>query len=161
MMKEMQSITRNEKGSIILICMIILVLLTLFGMSAITTTSIETQIAGNERRHKKIFYAAESGWQAAVKWIDNQFPLSSEDTGLDTSSGVTFSSGKFGNPDALVLDSNSSVSTKIEFVDATPAPGYSAGFYRYTYRVTATATGSLNTKSEIVIGAAKTEDTGL
>jgi len=50
----------NEKGSVTVLAVILLGLLTLLGMAALSTSSIETQIAGNELRHKMAFYAAES-----------------------------------------------------------------------------------------------------
>lgn len=39
----------------------ILMVLTLLGLAATTNTSIELQIAGNDRLHKQTFYSAESG----------------------------------------------------------------------------------------------------
>lgn len=50
----------KEKGSVTVLAVILLVLLTLLGMAALSTSSIETQIAGNELRYKLAFYAAES-----------------------------------------------------------------------------------------------------
>jgi hypothetical protein len=58
---------RNEKGSVTVLAVVFLMLLTLLGMAAISTSSIETQIAGNEVRHKLAFYAAESA-AAYVAW---------------------------------------------------------------------------------------------
>jgi hypothetical protein len=60
----MYSITkqiRNEKGSMIVVVIMILALLTLVGMTAISTTSTEQQIAVSEQIHKMAFYAAEAG----------------------------------------------------------------------------------------------------
>ena len=39
----------NEKGSILLVALIMLALLSLIGIAATRTTSIELQIAGNEK----------------------------------------------------------------------------------------------------------------
>ena len=58
-MKEI-SMLKNEDGSVLVLALIMLVLLTLIGISATTTSMIETKIAGNERVYKRNFYAAEA-----------------------------------------------------------------------------------------------------
>jgi PilX N-terminal len=50
----------GEKGSVMVLAVVLLFLLALLGMSALNTSSIETQIAGNELRHELAYYAAES-----------------------------------------------------------------------------------------------------
>ena len=60
----------NEKGSALVVALIILVLLTLIGISATTTTQIETQIAGNERTYVNQFYVADSAWKEGISWIN-------------------------------------------------------------------------------------------
>jgi len=50
----------NEEGSVLILALIMLVLLTMIGISATTTSMIETRIAGNERVYKRNFYAAEA-----------------------------------------------------------------------------------------------------
>ncbi len=54
---------RKERGSVLVITMLILVLTTLIGISAMTSSNIEIQIAQNEKRHKTVFYAADAGIQ--------------------------------------------------------------------------------------------------
>jgi len=55
----------EEKGSVLVIAMFALVILTLLGIAAGTITETELQISGNQKRHKIAFYAAESGIEAA------------------------------------------------------------------------------------------------
>jgi len=50
----------NEEGSVLILALIMLVLLTLIGISATTTSIIETRIAGNERVYKRNLYSAEA-----------------------------------------------------------------------------------------------------
>ncbi|MDM8556037.1 PilX N-terminal domain-containing pilus assembly protein [Desulfococcaceae bacterium HSG7] len=65
-MKLAQTIN-NEKGSALIISLMLLVLLTLLGMAATTTSTLEIMIADNERDYKVNFYKAESAAiQAAV-----------------------------------------------------------------------------------------------
>jgi len=59
-MKEIQ-IIKNEDGSVLIIALIMLVLLTILGMTATSTSNIELQIAGNERNYKRAFFTANSG----------------------------------------------------------------------------------------------------
>ena len=59
-MKE-KRLLRNDEGSVVAVALIMLVLVTLLGIAAATTSTIEVQIAGNDKFHKKTFYAAEAG----------------------------------------------------------------------------------------------------
>ena len=51
----------NEQGSITLIALMILVVLTLLGITITRTSTIDMQIAGNEIPFKQNFYVAEGG----------------------------------------------------------------------------------------------------
>ncbi len=59
-MKRMISNLNNEEGSAIVITLIILVLLTMIGITATDNTVIELQIVRNEAIYKQNFYRAES-----------------------------------------------------------------------------------------------------
>jgi hypothetical protein len=59
----------SEQGSVLVVALVILVLLTIIGISATTTTNIETQIAGNEKSQKIAFYSADSGIPSTAKLI--------------------------------------------------------------------------------------------
>ena len=50
---------RNEEGAVLVLCLITLVLLTLIGVSATTTSRLEVEISGNDKTYKEAFYAAE------------------------------------------------------------------------------------------------------
>ena len=52
---------KKEEGSVLVVALLILVLLTLIGISASRTGEIEVQISGNEKTCKTAFYAAEAG----------------------------------------------------------------------------------------------------
>jgi Tfp pilus assembly protein PilX len=55
------SILSNEKGSVIVVAMIVLALLTLIGISAVTTSTTEVTIATNDQLNKMVFYTADAG----------------------------------------------------------------------------------------------------
>jgi hypothetical protein len=58
-----------EQGSVMIVALVMLVLLTIIGISATSTTNIETQIAGNDKFQKIAFYTADSGLPATAKLI--------------------------------------------------------------------------------------------
>ncbi|MGD8433707.1 MAG: PilX N-terminal domain-containing pilus assembly protein, partial [Syntrophobacterales bacterium] len=73
-MKKIVDNIANDRGSALVIALLVLVLLTLMGISATTTSTIEVQMAGNEKFLDMAFYAAESGWQTSLNWLDRQYP---------------------------------------------------------------------------------------
>jgi len=60
-MLKITSIIKNQQGSIIVIAMIILVLLTIIGISATNMSTTEVQVSTNALLHNIAFYAADSG----------------------------------------------------------------------------------------------------
>ena len=54
-------IMKNERGAILVIAMLLLVLLTLMGKSISTIANRELKISGNEQVEKRIFFASEAG----------------------------------------------------------------------------------------------------
>ncbi len=52
---------QNQSGVSLVIALLILLVLTLIGISAISTTTFETNIAGNERLYNRAFYTADAG----------------------------------------------------------------------------------------------------
>jgi hypothetical protein len=54
-------VSGDQQGVSLVIALLILLLLTLLGISAISTTTYETNIAGNERLYSNAFYAGDAG----------------------------------------------------------------------------------------------------
>jgi len=52
---------KDQKGIALVIALIMLLVLTLIGLSAVSMTTYETNIAGNERLYNLTFYAADGG----------------------------------------------------------------------------------------------------
>jgi len=63
-------VLKNENGSLLVISLIILMLLTLIGIAITTTASLELQIAGNERLHKNSFYRADGGSEISYELLE-------------------------------------------------------------------------------------------
>jgi len=56
----------GEKGAVLLVTMMILLILTLLGVAAISTTTSEIRIAGNAKFQNMVFYGADGGGRAYV-----------------------------------------------------------------------------------------------
>jgi hypothetical protein len=75
----------NENGFVLVASLVILLLLVVIGTSAVTNSTIEIQIAGNERVHELAFYSAE----AARGYVEASLDLYNS-TNLDTGQAVDF-----------------------------------------------------------------------
>lgn len=60
---------RNERGIILMITLVMLVMATVIGLAAIRTSSTEVKLGGNERIAKEVLFAAETGIQHARRQI--------------------------------------------------------------------------------------------
>ena len=62
---------KNQSGVALVIALLIVLVLTLIGISAISTTTFEANITGNERVRTDAFYASEGIFQVGLKQLDN------------------------------------------------------------------------------------------
>ena len=69
-MKE-RNLFKNENGSVVVLALILLVLLTLLGIAVTRTTSIEVQVAANDEFSKIAFHNADSGTYVTPKLISD------------------------------------------------------------------------------------------
>lgn len=79
---EKAPVPNKEEGSVLVVALITLVLLTVIGISASTTSNIEIRVAGNEKFHKMAFYAADGGGEAGCELLEQNI----EDRGFDAAS---------------------------------------------------------------------------
>ena len=63
-------ILANNRGSAIIIAMLVLVTLTLVGVSATNTSIFESRIIRNDQDYQIDFYVAESGWKDGAMWLN-------------------------------------------------------------------------------------------
>jgi Tfp pilus assembly protein PilX len=61
-MMNMTAILKKDEGSVIVAAMLVLVLLTIIGIAATSTSRTELNITSNVQLHKMAFFTAESGW---------------------------------------------------------------------------------------------------
>lgn len=65
----------SEDGAIMIVSVVILALLTIIGIAVTTTSSVELQIAGNEKAHMENFYLAEGAAMMLAQILENQADL--------------------------------------------------------------------------------------
>ena len=58
-------ILRDQKGTALVVAMILLLILTLIGVSSVSSSLFETKISGNNRFGEAAFYAAKGGVEAS------------------------------------------------------------------------------------------------
>lgn len=77
----------NEEGFVLVTGLMILLILTLLGLSATTNTTIELQIAGNDRLHKQTLYQAEGGAITGTELLEQNFNCTTGFTKFPGSAG--------------------------------------------------------------------------
>jgi hypothetical protein len=153
---------KNETGSVTVLAVVLLMLLTLLGMAAISTSSIETQIAGNEVRHKLAFYAAESAaayvaWYSDLYGPDNITLFTPHYFPNDTADpSITYVKITDVLPDAQSMNATQFFNGKVEYSSSSSPPrgsGYSAGTFRaHQYQMICNGYSSNNASENLMIG---------
>lgn len=151
-MKSFSYQQKGEQGSVLVVALVILTLLSIIGISAARTTSTELAIARNEKSHKIAFYAAE----AARGYAARKTTL----YGLDN---ITVG-GKIDFPNPLdsaeeyLLSTNPKQTFKgnVEYLGSFPVPrgkGFEVGkFQAHKYKMTCYGYGSSNAQSKVETG---------
>jgi Tfp pilus assembly protein PilX len=63
------NLLNNESGSVLVAALMIMVLLTIIGITASRTTNTELMIAENDSRHKRSFFSADGGTEGGVELL--------------------------------------------------------------------------------------------
>jgi Tfp pilus assembly protein PilX len=69
-MKQYPQLARRQQGVVLLIALVLLVMLTLFAVSAIRSSTVELQIAGNEQIRKELAAAAQDEIEKYLSTMD-------------------------------------------------------------------------------------------
>jgi Tfp pilus assembly protein PilX len=112
-MRTVFSTLNNQAGSVIVVAMIILALLTILGISSTSTSTLEVRIATNSQDYQLDFYVADSGWRDGAMWIEEQ----REDTRrpVNTAGNIVKNFG-WQNGDAKI--------NEVSYVGAPPPPDF-------------------------------------
>jgi len=74
----------SERGIVLIVALMLLLVLTIIGINSISTTSFESIISGNERLANMAFYSAEAGIQLGLNQLPDITPISNREIGPDT-----------------------------------------------------------------------------
>lgn len=123
-------IVKSEDGSAILVALLILVMLTIFGISSNSNSNIDIQIVRSERDYVQEFYVADSGWKDGANWLD----------GMSNPPFIVNATGQivrnFGNGTGGTLNDTFPDGTQDNTISAVPY------WYRVTYDSDAAVPGS-------------------
>ena len=67
-----EKIIQNENGSVLIVAVVLLIVITIMGLSVSRLSDVDVQIAKNEREYVENFYAADSAWREAIEWLDTR-----------------------------------------------------------------------------------------
>jgi len=144
MIKKIPFIVRGNEGAVLVVALLIMAVLSIIGVSATMTSSIETKISGNHKFGKLAFYTAEAGWPAAMGWLDGQpVPflgnLEVNDVALGTNAyGYTLN---YQGPPRRIV-------------------GYSIEYKDFDYEIDCTGSGPADTQSEIEVTVSRAYKVG-
>ena len=86
----------NSNGGVTIAALLILAVLTIIGISSISTSNIEVQIATNDKVHKMAFYAADGGTELGTELLELNIACASGFTNnLSVTDDVTVVDGTF------------------------------------------------------------------
>lgn len=128
----------NQHGMALIMALVILLILTILGVTAMTTSSLEEKMSGNTQEQNRAFQAAESGINKVL--VD---PNALVPNGSYSPSPYSFDSGRSGT-----------AAVKVKFEMFAP-PGRRSGSYAYSatqfqgahFDITSTGTTVTNAKS--------------
>jgi Tfp pilus assembly protein PilX len=130
----------GEAGSAYVAVLLVLVVLTIFGLALSLITQTEMQVGSNERTINRVFYAADSGIEAATAQVLVTKDFTAR-TYLLTDTGLQLVSGKlqFGTQ-VQISDFQKLQETPCNLCEINQAGSYGGRDYsKTTYSVTATA----------------------
>jgi len=109
---------KDNSGSALIMAIMMLVLLTIIGLSALNNTDLELSIAGNEKAHKMAFYFAEGGNEISKELVE----VAIEERGWLSESGTEITLDKVTVTDKDFFLSNQNIVASSHYPDpSTPA----------------------------------------
>jgi type IV pilus assembly protein PilX len=78
---KINTIHKKQSGAALVVSLLILLVMTLIGVSSMQTTTMEEKMASNTREHQQAFEAAEAALRAAEKHIEDDVTVTA---GFDT-----------------------------------------------------------------------------
>jgi len=126
----------NQRGAALIVGLMMLVIVTLLAVTAVSTSTTELVMAGNEQFRERAFQAAEAGIETAFR------KARSGDVDVPLDYGTYLD-----NTNVPMTDANDHVSTRIEPYGANTLIGNSSKFIGQVFRLTSTGTSVRNSQS--------------
>jgi hypothetical protein len=98
-----ESRLRNEDGTVLVVALMMLVLLTILGISISSTSEVELQIAGNEMRYKENLYKADGAVMACAQIMDETAEIN---VNIDDDYLIPFTTGETVEANEWIYDDN-------------------------------------------------------
>jgi Tfp pilus assembly protein PilX len=127
---------QQQEGAALILAVMILLVLTVLGIYAVTTSTLETKIAGNERVLKDAFYAADGGIDHG-RYVISLF-LFQQNPALPSGASVEPNTTAFrnemlgtdtsGSPSVQTRIGNSDMNIHVDRIRAEEPPGFSGEF---------------------------------
>jgi hypothetical protein len=140
---------KSEKGSVILIALFVLLVLSLLGIVFLTLSNTESYVAFNSLWAEGAFYAAEAGVQTGVDQLSPNLTTATQAIPSTTIGGqYNYQSGRKAD----------SAPQPLQFIRSRTAAGYSveagtgynpAGYSFYVYQMNVTGSGPRNARREV------------
>jgi hypothetical protein len=143
----------GEKGSVMLVALFVMVILSLLGAVFLNLSNTESYVAYNALWQEGAFYAAEAGVQSG---LDQLSPNVTTSTAAIASTAI---GGSYNYRTGRRTDASAQ---PIQFIRSTVASGYSvetgtgynpAGYSFYVYQINVTGTGPRNSQREVEVQA--------
>lgn len=127
---------KHQRGAALIIGLMMLVIITLLAVTAVSTSTTELVMAGNEQFRERAFQAAESGVETSWRKVRSG------------DADVPFDFGTYLDDNNVAMtDPTDTVSTRIEPYGANELIGGSSKFVGQTFRLTSTGRSSRNSQS--------------
>ena len=144
-MKLFKPRVHKEEGSVLVVALVVLALLTILGMAASRLSETELGMAAGWKSQKQAFYAAEAAGSYAAR-----------SPGLyDQTNMVTGAPKVFSSPSGL-LGKGQSFTGSVEYLGHSDVPrgsGFEAGRFRaYRYKIQCVGQGPSGAKANVEIG---------
>lgn len=143
-------IKNNEKGSVLIVTLIMLCLLSLIGIAASRTSESEISVANNQRFYKVAFYSAET----ARSYVATTPTLYNSDH-IDVDQAVTFPD-ETDSTQTYSITSTQTFNGDVRYTGSATVPrgsGFEAGKFRaHKYKMDCTGYGPSNGQATVISG---------
>ena len=140
------AIAKRQQGAVLIMALLLLLVMTILGVSAMQGTAMEERMAGNAHDHNMAFQSAESGLRDAGEWLTGlagrPLPDAGGASGINPAGSVAINSGDYAfDWAAYGMDYGANTSNS-----AADFP-YNAAVPKYVVEETAFVPDSLNPES--------------